>query len=112
MIIKSENGIKKEFKGVSFDVLAVGQKSMITRMNYKKNDNVPFHKHPNEQNGYVVSGVFKLKLKGKEEIIKTGDSYTLDENVLHSIEVVEEGVIIDIFSPPREDYLYHQITKK
>lgn len=105
MIIKSENGTRKEFKGVSFDVLAVGEKSMIARMNFKKTDNVPFHKHPNEQNGYVVSGKYILKLMGSEEIITTGDSYTLAENVLHSVEVIEPGIIIDTFTPPREDYL-------
>jgi len=105
MIVKSENGKKKEFKGVTFEVLAVGAKSMITRMNFTKNDNVPFHKHPNEQNGYVVSGVYRIKLKDGEEIIKTGDSYTFGENVLHSLEVIEAGIIIDTFTPPREDYL-------
>jgi quercetin dioxygenase-like cupin family protein len=105
MIVKSKNGKRKEFKGVSFDVLAVGEKSMIARMNFKKNDNVPFHCHPNEQNGYVVSGKFILKLKGIEEIITEGDSYTLAENVLHSIEVIEPGIIIDTFTPPREDYI-------
>lgn len=105
MIVKSENGKKREFKGVSFEVLAVGEKSMITRMNFRKNDNVPFHKHPNEQNGYVVSGKFKIKLKGSEDIITIGDSYSLGENVLHSFEIIEPGVIIDTFTPPRENYL-------
>jgi hypothetical protein len=51
MITKNENAKNKQFKGVSFDVLAVGQKSMVTRMNYKVGDIVPLHSHPNEQSG-------------------------------------------------------------
>lgn len=105
MIVRSENAKKREFKGVSFDVLAVGEKTMITRMNFRKKDNVSFHKHPNEQNGYVVSGKYKIKFKDGEEIISSGDSYSIRENALHAIEVIEPGVIIDVFTPVRQDYL-------
>jgi len=105
MIVKSENAKKREFKGVSFDVLAVGEKTMITRMNFKMEDNVPFHKHPNEQNGYVVSGKYKMKLKDSEDIISAGDSYSIAEDVLHAFEVIEPGVIIDVFTPIRQDYI-------
>lgn len=63
MVTKKENAKPKEFKGVSFDVLAVGEKSMVTRMNYKIGDNVPAHAHPNEQSGYVVSGKYRIRYK-------------------------------------------------
>ena len=105
MIVKSENAKKREFKSVSFDVLAVGEKTMITRMNFKTEDNVPFHKHPNEQSGYVVSGRYKMKIKDSEDIISEGDSYSIGEDVFHAIEVIEPGVIIDVFTPIRQDYI-------
>lgn len=105
MIVKSENAKKREFKGVSFDVLAVGEKTMVTRMNFKMEDNVPFHKHPNEQNGYVVSGKYKIKFKDSEDVISSGDSYSIGEDVLHAFEVIEPGVVIDVFTPLRQDYL-------
>lgn len=54
MITKKKNGQPRQFKGVAFDVLAVGQKSMVTKMNFKKGDIVPVHSHPNEQSGYVI----------------------------------------------------------
>ena len=60
-IIKSENDVKREIKGVSFDVLTVGEKSMVTRMNYKIGDTIPMHSHPNEQSGYVISGKYSTK---------------------------------------------------
>ncbi len=105
MIVKSNKSKHKEFKGVKFEVLSTGVKSMITKMNYDEGDSVPFHSHPNEQSGYVISGEYFLRYGQVEEIIKEGDSYSIPENVEHSLEVIVAGNIIDFFTPPREDYL-------
>ena len=105
MITKKENAKNRQFKGVSFDVLAVGQKSMVIRMNYKAGDNVPFHSHPNEQSGYVISGKYRIKYQNINEILDPGDSYSIPENIEHSWEVIEAGEVIDVFTPPRQDYL-------
>lgn len=105
MIVKSENAKNRQFKGVSFDVLAVGQKSMVTRMNYRVGDKVPLHSHPNEQSGYVISGKYRIKYQNINEILNFGDSYSVPENVEHSWEVLEDGEVIDTFIPPRLDYL-------
>ncbi|NOU18433.1 MAG: cupin domain-containing protein [Bacteroidales bacterium] len=105
MIVKSENAKNRQFKGVSFDVLAVGQKSMVTRMNYRVGDKVPLHSHPNEQSGYVISGKYRIKYQDINEILNSGDSYSVPENVEHSWEVLEDGAVIDTFIPPRLDYL-------
>jgi len=105
MVTKKENAINKQFKGVSFDVLAVGQKSMVTKMNYKAGDNVPLHSHPNEQSGYVISGKYMIKYQDINEMLNPGDSYSIPENIDHSWEVIEGGEVIDVFSPPRQDYL-------
>lgn len=105
MITKGENARKREFKGVSFDVLAVGQKSMVTRMNYKVGDNVPLHSHPNEQSGYVISGKYRIIYQHINEILNPGDSYSIPEDVLHSWDVIEAGEVIDVFTPLRQDYL-------
>jgi quercetin dioxygenase-like cupin family protein len=105
MIVKSDQSKKREFKGVSFDVLATGEKSMVTRMNYRSDNFVPFHKHPHEQSGFILSGKFRLRFGDVDELLQSGDSYSIPENIEHSIEVIEPGQIIDFFSPPREDYL-------
>jgi len=105
MIVKSENAKNRQFKGVSFDVLAVGQKSMVTRMNYRVGDKVPLHSHPNEQSGYVISGKYRIKYQDINEVLNSGDSYSVPENVEHSWEVLEDGEVIDTFIPPRQDYL-------
>jgi len=104
MIVKSYNTKEKEFKGVKFEVLAVGKKMMLTKMKYKKGNKVPFHSHPNEQNGYVISEEYHIEYENLKEIIKQGDSYSIPKNSEHSLEALEDGVIIDAFSPPRKDY--------
>lgn len=104
MITKKSNTQKRNFKEVDFELLAYGQKSMITKMNYKIGDNVPFHCHPNEQAGYVISGKIRLQFAENDQILTAGDSYVIPENIEHRVEVIEVGEVIDVFTPPRKDY--------
>ena len=105
MITKKENAKSRQFKGVAFDVLAVGQQSMVTKMNYKVGNDVPLHSHPNEQSGYVISGKYRIKVQNLIETLTPGDSYSIPENIEHAWEVIEEGEVIDVFTPIRQDYL-------
>jgi quercetin dioxygenase-like cupin family protein len=105
MIIKSIDANKRRFLGVDFVVLSHGEKSMITKMQYKKEDSVPMHKHPNEQSGYVISGRYRIRFGDIDQEIEPGDSYTIPKNIMHSIDIIEAGEVLDCFSPPRQDYL-------
>lgn len=105
MIVKGKDSKHREFKGVRFEVLATGPKSMVTKMNYKVGDQVPFHSHPNEQSGYVISGEYIIKYNEVSDMLKPGDSYCIPENVEHGWEVIKEGEVIDVFTPVREEYL-------
>ena len=104
-IVKKEEAVSKQFLGVDFVVLSIGKNTMVTKMLYKTTDNVPFHKHPNEQSGYVISGEYKLKFGGNDYHLSTGDSYAIPANVEHSIEIIKAGEVVDVFSPIRQDYL-------
>ena len=104
MIVKSKDSKQREFKGVKFEVLATGEKSMVTKMNYKPGNKVPFHSHPNEQSGYVISGEYKINYGGVQETLRTGDSYSIPKNIEHSWKVILGGEVIDVFTPPRTDY--------
>jgi len=105
MIVKSTESKKREFMGIDFELLSNGTKSMITKMNYKIGNKVPFHNHPNEQAGYVISGKIRIQFSGNDQLLIAGDSYVIPENEDHSIEVIEAGEVIDVFTPPREDYI-------
>lgn len=105
MIVKSVESKKREFKGVNFELLSIGQKLMITKMNYVTGNKVPFHSHPNEQAGYLISGKIWIRFGNEDRILSAGDSYVIPENEDHSIDVIEAGEVIDVFTPPREDYI-------
>jgi quercetin dioxygenase-like cupin family protein len=105
MIVKSEDAQQREFLGVQFELLAIGKKSMVTKMRYKLEDNVPYHSHLHEQSGYVISGKYRLRFGEFDEILAVGDSYSIPGSVEHTLEVIEEGEVLDFFTPPREDYL-------
>ena len=105
MIVKKNESKHKKFKGVNFEVLATGDKSMVTKMNYRIGEKVPLHSHPNEQSGYVISGEYLIQYGQITEKLKPSDSYSIPENVEHSWEVIKDGEVIDVFTPPRIEYL-------
>jgi len=105
MIVSTKDGVRKTNYGVSFLVLSHGHDSMITKMVYKPGDRVPLHNHPNEQSGFVLAGKYRIKFSGYDQEIGPGDSYTIPANVPHSIEILEAGEVLDIFTPPRRDFL-------
>ena len=109
IVVHKKDALKKVFKGVSLDSLAIGEKSMVTKMNYVKGNFATTHQHPHEQCGYVISGEYRLKVKIPEETIDiflhAGDSYAIPGNTPHSFEVIEGAEVVDVFTPQREDYL-------
>jgi quercetin dioxygenase-like cupin family protein len=106
MIVKASQAQPREFKGVAFDLLAVGPQSMVTKMRYRSGNRVPEHSHPNERSGYVISGKYRLLFANVCEELAPGDSYSIPANVIHSLEILEPGEVVDVFTPPRADYLH------
>lgn len=105
MIVSASESKPKRFLGVDFVVLSHGPDTMITKMLYKKEDNVPFHKHPNEQSGYIISGRYRIRFGTWDRILGPGDTYSIPRDVEHRIEIIDPGEVVDFFSPPRADYL-------
>lgn len=105
MIRKKEEAKKRTFKGVSLDSLAVGERSMVCKMNYKVGDFAAEHAHPQEQSGYVISGRYRMTENGVAYELGPGDTYAVPGNTPHSFQVLEGGEVIDVFTPHREDYL-------
>ena len=108
VFVRKADAAQKTFKGVSLDVLAVGEKSMVTKMNYVEGNFATTHRHPHEQCGYVVSGEYRLIVEGPQGVdvvLHPGDSYAIPGNTPHSFEVICSGEVVDVFTPHREDYL-------
>lgn len=104
-VVKKAEAKKRVFKGVNLDSLAVGEKSMVTKMNYVVGNFATEHTHPHEQCGYVISGKYLMTVRENEFVLEAGDSYAVPGNVPHSFKVLEAGEVIDVFTPQREDYL-------
>lgn len=104
MVTKAADTQPREYSGVNFELLAVGEESMVTKMLYEAGNEVRPHDHPNEQSGYVVSGRYRLVVAGEETVVEAGDSYAIPGGVEHELEVLESGEVVDVFVPPREEY--------
>ena len=79
---------------------------MVAYFDIAKGEIVPEHSHHNEQISYIVSGVLKFVLGGKDEIIvRGGEVLVIPSNLSHSAEALEDCVAIDVFSPPRQDWI-------
>ncbi len=66
---------------------------------------LPVHSHPHEQITYVQSGELRLLCEGQEHEMRTGDSCAIPGDVPHSVVAVTDLVVMDIFTPAREDFL-------
>jgi quercetin dioxygenase-like cupin family protein len=91
--------------GISRQMTACGTRIMLCRFTLRRGAVVPAHHHLHEQAGFVVSGVVELTVADRTTILKGGDCYCIPGGDVHSSHVLEDAVVMDCFSPPREDYL-------
>jgi quercetin dioxygenase-like cupin family protein len=63
------------------------------------------HQHVHVQISYVESGVFEVEVGGVKKILKKGDTFFAPSNIWHGVVCLEEGVLLDSFSPMRKDFL-------
>ncbi len=85
--------------------MIVGDKMMMARVLLKKGAHVPLHQHHNEQLTYILEGALKFAIDGKEIVVHAGEVLAIPPNMPHEAWAVEETVDLDIFMPPREDWL-------
>ena len=63
------------------------------------------HSHPHVQCSVVESGAFDITIDGRTERLRAGDSFLVPSDVLHGALAVEAGVLVDVFTPLRKDFL-------
>jgi quercetin dioxygenase-like cupin family protein len=83
----------------------VGQEVMLARVLLKKGCIVPEHSHHNEQITYILEGALKFWIDGREIVVHAGEVLTIPPNMPHKAEAVEDTVDLDIFNPPRADWI-------
>jgi quercetin dioxygenase-like cupin family protein len=85
--------------------LIVGTNVMVARILLKKGARVPLHSHHNEQVSYVLDGVMKFFLDNREVIVSAGEVLCIPPNMPHEAIALEDTVDLDIFNPPRQDWI-------
>jgi len=87
--------------------LITGDQVMLTHVYLKKGCIVPKHSHMNEQFTYILEGALKFFVgdKGEEIVVRAGEVLHLPGNVPHEAHALEDTLDVDVFSPPREDWL-------
>ena len=88
--------------------LITGERAMLAHVYLKKGAVVPMHSHDNEQITYVLEGALKFRIGdgGPDElVVRAGEVLHLPSKVPHEAEALEDTVDVDVFTPPRQDWL-------
>lgn len=91
--------------GVTRQIYGYDDQIMMVKIRFSQNAAGALHHHPHTQVTYVESGVFELTISDRKKIIKKGDGFRVPPNALHGVLCLEAGMLIDVFSPLREDFL-------
>ena len=85
--------------------MIVGHDIMVARVLMKQGCIVPEHSHHNEQVTYILEGALKFWIDGKEIVVNAGEVLTIPPHMPHKAEALVETVDLDVFTPPRADWL-------
>jgi quercetin dioxygenase-like cupin family protein len=91
--------------GIQRQLFGYDDKIMLVKVKFEKDAVGSLHEHFHSQATYVESGVFELTIGSEKKILKAGDGYYVPPHVVHGCICIEPGLLIDVFSPLREDFL-------
>lgn len=92
-------------EGIRRKTLVHGDKTILCKFELDKDAALPLHCHPYEQTGYLLSGKLHFTINGEKCEVVAGDSWSIKAGVDHGADVIEDTILIEVFSPVREDYL-------
>lgn len=88
--------------------LISGDRMMIAHVYLKKGCIVPTHHHDNEQITYILEGLLRFWIGEDENMtidVGEGEVLVIPSNVVHKVEALQDTLDVDVFSPPRQDWL-------
>lgn len=86
-------------------IMSYNEDLMLVKVAFLQGGIGQMHKHPHLQISYIAGGIFEITIDDKVKILKNGDVYFVPSNVLHGAICLEEGILIDVFNPMREDFV-------
>lgn len=101
----SEDGYQIAADGIERRTLVHGDRTLMAHFRLAAGSRLPAHSHPHEQTGYLVSGRLSFTIGDDTTAVGPGDGWCVPGGVEHSVEVLEDSVAVEVFSPVREAYL-------
>ncbi len=93
-----ESGVVRKVKGYLDDL-------MLAELHWKAGQVGALHTHPHRQCTYVLSGSFESTVEGETKVLRAGDCVYTAADQVHGLVALEDGAILDIFTPMREDFI-------
>jgi quercetin dioxygenase-like cupin family protein len=91
--------------GVKRKIMGYDDNLMVVKVNFEKGGVGKLHQHYHSQITHIESGVFEVEIDGVKKVLSAGDGFQIPPNVIHGAVCLEAGVLIDVFSPMREDFV-------
>lgn len=92
-------------EGITRQIFGFNDQIMMVKVKFEKGAIGTLHQHIHTQVSYVESGEFEITIAGVKQILKIGDGFYVEPNLLHGAVCLETGVLIDVFNPMRSDFL-------
>lgn len=100
-----EIDLEKCGQGVQRKILSYTEELMCVENHFEKGGIGALHSHPHTQITYVVSGKFEFTIDGVKKVVSAGDSMLKRDSVEHGCVCLEEGILLDIFTPMRDEFV-------
>jgi len=92
-------------QGMKRKLIGYDEKVMMVKIYFPKGAVGYEHHHPHSQVSYVLSGKFEVTIDGQMQVLNGGDSFFVPSDKKHGVVNLEEGYLVDVFSPRRDDFL-------
>jgi len=104
-LFANKQPIEQVDKGIKRQILGYNHELMMVKVWFAKDAVGTIHAHRHSQCTYVESGEFEVSIDGIVKTLKAGDAFYIEPHKDHGAVCTKEGVLIDVFSPVREDFL-------
>ncbi len=91
--------------GVDRMIMGYDNNLMMVKVRFQKEAVGAMHSHSHIQSTYIASGRFEVSIDGDTRVLGAGDTFFVESNLIHGVICKEEGTLIDVFHPCREDFL-------
>lgn len=91
--------------GMKRKIMAWDERVMMVKVQFEKGAIGALHQHHHTQITHIESGTFEVEVNGEKKVLTAGDAFYIPPNIIHGAVCMDAGVLIDIFSPMREDFV-------